>query len=193
VPVSVVSAWDNVRVTSATTDDPVLQHVIVVAGTLADWQAMDENTWSTRLAELGKVVDHVGAHWLVVRPYKPSATPVSDIAPRSAIVGGCEIATYPEDDGRQRFVDAVNALQAEGRPITEEAIDAVLNAPARVDPDLVVVLGSAHQMPPSLVWELAYSELVYVDCEWANFGPQQLEDAMSSYFQRNRRFGGVDN
>ncbi|MDO8389927.1 MAG: undecaprenyl diphosphate synthase family protein [Actinomycetota bacterium] len=175
--------------------DPVLlHHVIVVGGTLAEWAGLSDEQWSTRLTELGKVADHVGARWLVLRPYGPSVgLEVEPTLPeRSATVGSCSVVAQPDADGRRRLARAAGALQASGSQITEATISAQLNAPATVDPDLAVVLAPSHRMPPSLVWELAYSELVFVDTEWQYFGPQQLDEAMASYAHRHRRFGGVD-
>jgi undecaprenyl diphosphate synthase len=42
------------------------------------------------------------------------------------------------------------------------------------------------------VWELAYSELVFIPTEWSQFVAGHLEAAIDSYAHRNRRFGGVD-
>lgn len=169
----------------------LLHHVIVVGGTLTEWAALSDEQWATRLTELGKVADHVGAQWLILRPYGPTAADPA-LPERSAVVGHCTVVAQPDADGRRRLALAIAALQAGGSPITEASIGAQMNAPAAVDPDLVVVLAPSHRMPPSLVWELAYSELVYVDTEWQHFGPQQLDEAMASYAHRHRRFGGVD-
>jgi len=169
----------------------LLHHVIVVGGTLAEWAAVSDEQWNTRLAEWGKVADHVGAQWLNLRPYGPTPGQ-ADLPERSAVVGNCTVMAQPDADGRRRLARAVAAIQSAGAAITEASIDTLMNAPAAVDPDLVVVLSPSHRMPPSLVWELAYSELVYVDTEWQHFGPQQLDEAMASYANRHRRFGGVD-
>jgi len=169
-----------------------LQHVIVVGGTVAEWAALSDEQWSSRLAELGKVTDHVGASWLTLRPLRSDDTARALVPERTATVGGCVVACHPEPDGRDRLTTAVAALQAAGLPITEASISAALNMPAEADPDLVVVVGAKHLMPPSLVWELAYSELVYVDTSWQHFAPGHLDEAIGSYARRNRRFGGID-
>lgn len=181
---------------SNTTDAVSLHHVIVVGGTLADWADMSDEQWNARLAELGKVADHVGAEWLIVRPFEVGpagiGAVVADRADRSVTVGNCLAVAQPDGDGRQRLTQAVAALQAAGEPIDQASIDSALNAPADVDPDLVVVVGAGHRLPPSLVWELAYSELVFVDTTWRHFGPSQLDEAIGSYAHRQRRFGGID-
>ncbi|MEN9644454.1 MAG: hypothetical protein RL238_1123 [Actinomycetota bacterium] len=174
---------------SPSADAPALRHVIVVGGTPAEWAAMTDEQWRDRLAELGKVADHVGASWLTLRPYGGSNEVHGD---RTLQVGHCLVAAHPQADGRARIADAVASLQADGAEITEAGIAARLNAPAEADPDLVVVLGSGHRLPPSLVWELAYSELVLIDTEWSHLGAAHLGEAIESYARRHRRFGGID-
>ncbi len=177
---------------SSTPNDsaPPLHHVIVVGGTVGEWQALADDQWVDRIAELGKVADHVGARWLVLRPF--IGTAVDGALVRTQTVGGCIVEAQPDGDGRERFVRAAATLQAAGQQITETAIDALLNAPADVDPDLVVIVGAGHRTPPSLVWELAYSELAYIDVSWHDFSAAHLDEAISSYASRHRRFGGID-
>jgi undecaprenyl diphosphate synthase len=170
-----------------------LRHVIVVGGTLAEWAELPADQWADRLYEWGKVADHVGASWLTVRPFGPDATdPNTTATAREAIVGTCLAVAQPDADGRARLTRAIAGLQQAGEAITEASIDAALNAPALANPDLVVVVGAKHRMPPSLVWELAYSELVFVDTTWQHFAPGHLDEAIGSYAHRHRRFGGID-
>ena len=69
------------------------------------------------------------------------AAPPSTAPPRTDDVGACTVTAAMEPDGRARLVRAVERLRLAGTPITEASIAAGLNAPATVDPDLVVVLG----------------------------------------------------
>ena len=178
---------------AAATEGVSLRHVIVVGGTLAEWAELPADQWADRLDEWGKVADHVGASWLTVRPFGPGdATARTAVPTREVAVGHCLAVAQPDDDGRARLTRAVAGLQAAGDAITETSIYAALNAPALVNPDLVVVVGAKHRMPPSLVWELAYSELVFVDTTWQHFGSGHLDEAISSYAHRHRRFGGID-
>ncbi len=169
---------------------PRLHHVIVVGGTGREWESLANDQWTNRIAELGKVADHVGARWLVLRPFSGSASDGALL--RTQVIGGCVVEAQPDGDGRQRFARAAAALQSAGKPITETEIDALLNAPAEVDPDLVVIVEASHRTPPSLVWELAYSELAYVDVSWHDFSATHLDEAIASYASRQRRFGGID-
>ena len=48
------------------------------------------------------------------------------------------------------------------------------------------------RLPPSLVWELAYAELVFLDAPWSALDSEHLEMAVDDFRRRNRRFGGLD-
>ena len=54
------------------------------------------------------------------------------------------------------------------------------------------MLGPSTQLPPSLVWELAYAELVFIPVPWDLLGPDHLVAAIADFSGRNRRFGGLD-
>jgi len=193
VPTNVSAAWDNGGMNAATPEGVSLRHVMVVGGTLAEWAELPADQWANRLDEWGKVADHVGASWLTVRPFGSHDDAQAAAVPtHEAIVGTCVAVARPDDDGRARLTRVVADLQEAGEAITEASIDAALNAPALVNPDLVVVVGAKHRMPPSLVWELAYSELVFVDTTWQHFAPGHLDEAIGSYARRHRRFGGID-
>jgi undecaprenyl diphosphate synthase len=77
-------------------------------------------------------------------------------------------------------------------PVNEATVAEVLYAPADTEPDLIVVLGPSTQLPPSLVWELAYGELVFLSPSWEELTPHHLLDAIADFARRSRRFGGLD-
>ena len=174
---------------------------MVVGGSVAEWTALSDSLWQERLGDLGKVADHIGASWLTVRPFETNADgtrlsvgqhAAGVSAPQELRVGGCEVLASAIVDGRQRLVAALASIAAAGEEFTDERIARALNEPAEVDPDLVLVLGAPDRLPRSIVWELAYCELVYLDVAWADLQPQHLTDAIASYANRHRRFGGLD-
>lgn len=174
---------------------PPLLHVIVAAGSSAEWAATPDERWAALAADLGKVADQVGAQWLALRPVAGgSAADVAAAAARAATaqVGGCTVTIDAEADGRARLAAAAERCRRTGVSIDEAGVSAVLNHPALVDPDLVLVAGAGHRLPTSLVWELAYSELVFLDVSFADLSAGHLEEAIASYRHRHRRFGGVD-
>ena len=97
--------------------------------------------------------------------------------------------------GRAEIVDAVQALAAEGTPadkITEKAIRSRLYAPDMPDPDLVVRTSGEHRISNFLLWEMAYSELIFTETLWPDFRREHLFEAVREYQRRDRRFGGVE-
>ena len=182
--------WDNGRMSTVGADTPPLRHVIVAGGTAAQWEATPAERWSVLVDELGKVADHVGASWLTLRPF--GGDQAAGVSVSDGHVGGCLVHVDARVDGRQALAEAVDALRRRGIDITESSIAAAMNAPAQTDPDLVVVLGAAQRLPLSLAWELAYSELVFLEVEWSQLSAAHLVDAIESFAQRHRRFGGID-
>ena len=96
--------------------------------------------------------------------------------------------------GRAEILDAVRALVASGMPadkITEKRVRDHLYAPDMPDPDLVVRTSGEFRLSNFMLWELAYSELVFTDVLWPDFRRGHLLDAIREYQSRERRFGGV--
>ena len=73
--------------------------------------------------------------------------------------------------------------------VNEATVAAMLYEPADSEPDLVVFLGPPTQLPPSLVWELAYAELVFVPIAWRELTRGHIERAIEDFASRRRRFG----
>jgi undecaprenyl diphosphate synthase len=59
------------------------------------------------------------------------------------------------------------------------------------DPDLFIRTGGEVRISNFLLWQVAYSEFVFTDCLWPDFGEQQLDEALRAYAGRERRFGMV--
>ena len=97
--------------------------------------------------------------------------------------------------GRAEIVDAVRALVAAGTPadkITEASIRRHLYDPEMPDPDLMVRTSGEYRISNYLLWEIAYSELVFTDVLWPDFRREHLADAVREFQRRERRFGGLD-
>ena len=96
--------------------------------------------------------------------------------------------------GRAEIVDAVQRLVADGVPadkVSEKAIRSRLYFPDLPDPDLVIRTSGEHRISNFLLWQLAYSELVFDDVLWPDFRRGHLFEAVRDYQQRQRRYGGV--
>jgi undecaprenyl diphosphate synthase len=96
--------------------------------------------------------------------------------------------------GRAEIVDAVKRLVEDGVPvdkIDEKAIQKRLYDPSMPDPDLVIRTSGEYRMSNFLLWETAYSELYFTDVLWPDFRRENLYEAVRTFQNRDRRFGGL--
>ena len=178
----------------AAPDTSVLRHILVVGGSLADWTDLGESRWSERRRDLAKVAAHAGARWLTLRPYCRGSN--LHAATTQRLVDeheGCTVIVDPSPDGRERLLWAIEQLPKGALgTVDEAALTQILMAPALAEPDLTIVLGPSTQLPPSLVWELSYCELVFIDTSWDHLSAAHVEHAINEFTHRHRRFGGIE-
>ena len=100
--------------------------------------------------------------------------------------------------GRAEIVDAVRAIAqgaADGKidpaKVDERTIARHLYAPDMPDPDLLVRTSGEFRISNYLLWELAYSELVFTDVLWPDFRTKDLVAAIAEYQRRDRRYGAI--
>lgn len=170
-----------------------LRHVMVVGGTVAEWGELSDEAWRRRIQVLGSLAGTAGARWLTLRPFErgDGADGARHVHPEVIELDDCTVIVDPTPDGRERLVVALRKL-AESDQLSEPAVAAALLSPAETEPDLVLLLGTSDRLPNSLVWELAYAEMVYVPIAWADLDEAHLADAIDAYRRRHRRFGGLD-
>jgi undecaprenyl diphosphate synthase len=88
--------------------------------------------------------------------------------------------------GRAEVLDAARGFDGS----SEEEFRARLYAPEMHDPDLLIRTSGEQRISNFLLWQCAYSELVFRDELWPDFDRAAFETALASYEQRQRRFGG---
>jgi undecaprenyl diphosphate synthase len=96
--------------------------------------------------------------------------------------------------GRAEIIDAVRDLVRSGvraDRIDERALRSHLYFPDMPDPDLVVRTSGEYRISNFLLWQLAYSELLFTDVLWPDFRRTDLFQAVAEYQRRERRFGKV--
>lgn len=76
--------------------------------------------------------------------------------------------------------------------ITESAIENALFTAGIPDPDVILRTSGEHRFSNFLLWQAAYSELVFVDDYWPDFNEQTFLGVLEEYARRERRFGGVE-
>ncbi len=88
--------------------------------------------------------------------------------------------------GRAEIIDA--ARRFEGG--SEEEFRACLYAPEMHDPDLIIRTSGEQRLSNYLLWQSAYSELIFREELWPDFGREALEQSLAEFAERRRRFGG---
>ena len=94
--------------------------------------------------------------------------------------------------GRAELVDAVQRIVDSGlRRVSERTVARHLYDPDMPDPDLVIRTSGEHRVSNFLLWELAYSELIFSDTLWPDFRREDLFKSIKEYQDRERRYGGL--
>ena len=97
--------------------------------------------------------------------------------------------------GRAEIIDAVKEMVASGikaDKISEKELRKHLYWPDMPDPDLVVRTSGEHRVSNYLLWEIAYSELVFPEVLWPDFRRSDLYEAVVEFQRRERRYGGLE-
>jgi len=96
--------------------------------------------------------------------------------------------------GRNEILDAVRRIMAEGIPlqsIDEGLFRRFLYTTDMPDVDLLIRTGGELRISNFLIWQSAYSEYYFTDILWPDFDKKEIDKALLSYRQRQRRFGGL--
>lgn len=75
--------------------------------------------------------------------------------------------------------------------ICNQTISQAMDTAGVPDPDLLIRTSGEIRLSNFLLWQIAYSELVFLDCLWPDFCRRDLEDAIKTYQGRTRKFGGL--
>lgn len=100
--------------------------------------------------------------------------------------------------GRDEIKNAVRAIarkvqagEIDPEKITEDLISEHLYTADMPDPDLIIRPSGEIRISNFLLWQSAYSEYYFTDVLWPDFKPSHLDEAIASFHQRQRRYGGV--
>jgi undecaprenyl diphosphate synthase len=96
--------------------------------------------------------------------------------------------------GRDEIVQAARRIADAGIPgdnIDESVFVQYLYSPDIPEPDLVIRTGGESRLSNFLIWQAAYSEFYFTPVLWPDFGHKDVEEALSEYKRRQRRFGKI--
>lgn len=91
--------------------------------------------------------------------------------------------------GRWDMAQAAQQLARDGLAITEENLSRAMALAHVPDPDLLIRTGGEQRISNFLLWQAAYTELVFTECLWPDFDAAELDRALAEFAQRERRFG----
>jgi undecaprenyl diphosphate synthase len=91
--------------------------------------------------------------------------------------------------GRWDIAQAAARLAAQGLAPTEEALNGAMALSHVPDPDLLIRTGGEQRISNFLLWQAAYAELYFTDALWPEFDEAALDEAISAFDSRERRFG----
>ena len=89
------------------------------------------------------------------------------------------------------FAADVAAGKADPEKLDEALFENYLDSAGVPDPELIIRPSGELRTSNFLLWQSAYSEYVFMNVLWPDFGPRDLDEAIAEYHRRNRRFGGV--
>ncbi len=91
---------------------------------------------------------------------------------------------------KQEICRAVNDLISKGvDDINPQMIDGALDTAGLPDPDLLIRTSGERRISNFLLWQLAYAEFYFTEIHWPDFDEEQLDLAIKSYSERERRYG----
>ena len=121
-----------------------------------------------------------------------------DAQERSSQYEGVQVNFCLNYGGRDEIVKAAAAFARDVRSgkaapeeLTEERLSHYLYSDGVPDPELIIRPSGEMRTSNFLLWQSAYSEFVFMNVLWPDFGPADLDQAIEEYCRRNRRFGGV--
>ncbi|PHY13986.1 di-trans,poly-cis-decaprenylcistransferase [Caulobacter sp. B11] len=94
-------------------------------------------------------------------------------------------------DAARRFAQAVALGEAKAEDLDEARFESLLSTAQAPAPDLIIRTSGERRISNFLLWECAYSELVFQDVLWPDYGPDALAAALTDYRSRDRRYGGL--
>jgi undecaprenyl diphosphate synthase len=89
------------------------------------------------------------------------------------------------------FAEEVAAGIRKPEELSEDLLSGYLYSAGVPDPELIIRPSGELRTSNFLLWQSAYSEYVFMNVLWPDFGPEDLDKAIEEYHRRNRRFGGV--
>lgn len=123
---------------------------------------------------------------------KQTRNVILDAVKQTSMNTGLNLCLAVNYGGRREIVCAVNEIlkDPEIHEVTEDMIsDHLMSETSEVD--LLIRTSGEVRVSNFLLWQIAYAEMVFVNCAWPDFDPEEFEKCIDEFNHRNRRFGGL--
>jgi undecaprenyl diphosphate synthase len=124
---------------------------------------------------------------------------IEDVEDKTRDNTGLKLMVAFNYGGKAEITDAVRRLArrvATGalapEAITEQTISDALYTAGMPDPDIIIRTSGEQRFSNFLLWQSAYAELAFVECNWPDFDETAFLSVLEDYSARERRFGGVE-
>ena len=95
--------------------------------------------------------------------------------------------------GRDEILQAVNRAIADGHTSVDASLlSSYLYTHDLPDPDLLIRTGGDLRVSGFLLWQIAYTEMIFTKTLWPDFGEEEILECVREFARRKRRFGGLD-
>jgi undecaprenyl diphosphate synthase len=161
-----------------------VQGLMQILGDFIDRETQNLHAQQVRLHHLGRLA---GLNPLLAHKVEQAVT-------LTQANSGLTLAIAFNYGGRADIVDAVRQIVAAGvdaSQIDEQMISSHLSTSGMPDPDMVIRTSGERRLSNFLIWQAAYSEYWFTPIFWPDFRPEHLQQAISEYGKRSRRFGGL--
>jgi undecaprenyl diphosphate synthase len=181
-----------------------IRYVTLYAFSTENWNRPDdeidglfkilESVISEEARELHKnnaMIRHIGRLTGISQKLKKSITDAVKLTENNS---GINVGFAFNYGGRSEILDAVRKIidrRIKVGDLTEENFRRYLYTNDCPDVDLVIRTGGEIRTSNFLIWQAAYSEYYFTPVLWPDFNEQELEKALRTYSQRQRRFGGL--
>jgi len=92
---------------------------------------------------------------------------------------------------KDEIVRAVKKLNEQNLEVSEESLESCLDTAGMPDVDIMIRTSGEVRLSNYLLWQNAYAEMFFTQTYWPDFNPSELDDIISDFTNRERRFGGI--
>ena len=129
-------------------------------------------------------IKHLGSNKNISKKLRKIILDVVDI---TKINNGTTINLAFNYGGRAEIIDAINKSKL--NKMTNKSLSNNLYIPDLPDPDLIIRTGGEMRLSNFLIWQAAYTELYFTKVLWPNFNIKSLNNILSNYLDRTRKYG----